>query len=151
MNWTVNLSLAAAVLAASQAALAGQLVTAEEVQASDNAAPVLVMQAAVPDPLAPVITLADLNALNKPLKNPFSMEISFKSQAGAGLDLTSFKAFYGTFKIDITDRLLKEATKTLAGLKLANVEVPAGRHKILLRINDSQGRTTDKELAFQVE
>ena len=58
---------------------------------------------------------------------------------------------FSTFKNDITDRLLKEATKTLAGLKLANVEVPAGRHKILLHINDSQGRTAEKELAFRVE
>ena len=151
MRLKLHLLLAAVLLPLGQLCYAAQLITPEEALASQTEPELLLMQSAAPDPLAPVITLADLSALDKPLKDPFSMEIFFKSQAGAGLDFASFKAFYGTFKIDITDRLLKEATKTLAGLKLANVEVPAGRHKILLRINDSQGRTAEKELAFRVE
>lgn len=151
MRLTMQLLLATGLLAAGQLGYAVQLVTPEEALASQSAPPVVLMQGAASDPLAPVITVSDLGALDKPLKNPFSMEILFKSQAGSGLDFASFKALYGTFKIDITERLLKEATKTLAGLKVANVEVPAGRHKILLRINDSQGRTAEKELSFKVE
>lgn len=143
--------LAAVLLPLGQLCYAAQLITPEEALASQTEPELLLMQSAAPDPLAPVITLADLSALDKPLKNPFSMEIFFKSQAGVGLDLSSFKALYGTFKIDITERLLKEATKTIAGLKVANVEVPSGRHTILLRINDSQGRMAEKELSFKVE
>ena len=47
--------------------------------------------------------------------------------------------------------LLKEAAKTLSGLKLSNLEVPSGKHKIVLRISDSQGRTAEKEIIIKVE
>ena len=66
-------------------------------------------------------------------------------------DFNSFKALYGMLKLDITDRLLKEATKTPTGIKLANVDVPSGRHKLLISIKDSQGNFSTKEIIFKVE
>ena len=104
-----------------------------------------------PDPLAPTIQLVDPDGLDRPLKNPFKMEVLFKPQQGAMLDFSSFKAFYGTFKIDITDRLLKEAVKTSSSIRLANVDVPPGRHKLLISIKDNLGHTAAKEIAFKVE
>ena len=74
-----------------------------------------------------------------------------QAQRDAELNFASFKAFYGAFKIDITQRLLKESSKTLTGLKIANVQIPSGRHKILLRVSDTKGRTAEKEIAFKVE
>ncbi len=127
-----------------------ELVTPDEARSSQQAA-MLEAELTAPDPLAPFIQLVDPDGLDKPLKNPFKMEVLFKPQQGAMLDFSSFKAFYGTFKIDITERLLKEAVKTSSGIRLANVDVPSGRHKLLISIKDTLGHTAAKEIAFRVE
>jgi len=127
-----------------------ELVTPEEARSSQLAA-MLDAELTAPDPLAPSIQLIDPDGLDRPLKNPFKMEVLFKPQQGAMLDFSSFRAFYGTFKIDITDRLLKEAVKTSSSIRLANVDVPSGRHKLLISIKDNLGRTAAKEITFRVE
>ena len=129
----------------------GELITAEEAQASQAAVPMLAVDEAPMNPQGPVIAVVDAEALEQPVKNPFSMEILLQAQRDAELNFASFKAFYGAFKIDITQRLLKESSKTLTGLKIANVQIPSGRHKILLRVSDTKGRTAEKEIAFKVE
>ena len=132
-------------------ACAGELITAEEAMASQAAVPMLAVDETPANPQGPVIAVVDAEALSQPVKNPFSIEILMQAQRDAELNYASFKALYGAFKIDITDRLLKEASKTLTGLKIANVRIPSGRHKILLRVSDSKGRTAEKEIAFKVE
>ena len=127
------------------------LVTPDEARRSQQAPPVVEAQSSAPDSMAPLIAVVDPQAIDKALKNPFRMEIDFKTQAGARLDYSSFKAYYGAFKIDITDRLLKEATRTASGLRLSNVNVPSGSHKIVLRIKDDQSRMGERELYFKVE
>ncbi len=130
-----------------------QLVTKEEMIRSQKAPPVVEAAAAPVDPLAPQITLVDpeANGTDKVVRNPFKMEVIFKPQEGAALDFKSFQALYGSLKMDITDRLLKEAVKTPNGLRLANVNVPSGKHRILLRIKDSQNRLAEKEIQFRVD
>ena len=130
-----------------------QLVTKEEMIRSQKAPPVLEAAAAPADPLAPQITLVDpeANGTDKVVRNPFKMEVIFKPQEGAALDFKSFQALYGSLKMDITDRLLKEAVKTPNGLRLANVNVPSGKHRILLRIKDSQNCLAEKEIQFRVD
>ncbi len=132
-------------------ALAIQLVTKEEMLKSQKAAPVVEANATQIDPLGPQITLVDPDSADKAIKNPFKMEVLFKPQDGASVDFKSFQALYGGLKLDITDRLLKEAIKTPTGLRLANVTVPSGKHRILLRIKDSQNRIAEKEIQFKVE
>ena len=127
-----------------------ELVTPEEALSSQRAA-MLEADLTAPDPLAPTIQLIDPEGLDKPLKNPVRMEVLFKPQQGALLDFTTFKAYYGTFKIDITQRLLKEAVKTPSSIRLANVDVPSGRHKLLISIKDNLGHTSVKEITFKVE
>ncbi len=130
-----------------------QLVTKEEMIRSQKAPPVVEAAAAPADPLAPQITLVDpeTNGADKVVRNPFKMEVIFKPQEGAALDFKSFQALYGLLKMDITDRSLKEAVKTPNGLRLANVNVPSGKHRILLRIKDSQNRLAEKEIQFRVD
>ena len=127
------------------------LITPEEARRSQQAPPVVEAQSSAADPMAPLIAVVDPQAIDKALKNPFRMEIDFKTQAGSRLDFSSFKAYYGAFKVDITDRLLKEATRTASGLRLSNVNVPSGSHKIVLRIKDDQSRMGERELYFKVE
>jgi hypothetical protein len=145
--------VAAALISAMLPARALQLVTKEEMIRSQKAPPVVEAAAAPADPLAPQILLIDpeANGTDKVVRNPFKMEVMFKPQEGAALDFKSFQALYGSLKMDITDRLLKEAVKTPNGLRLANVTVPSGKHRILLRIKDSQNRMAEKEIQFRVD
>ena len=128
-----------------------QLVTPAEVAASRNAPPVQEASSDPADPMAPQIMIVDPDAIDKVIKNPFAMEVLFKSKDGNPIDFKSFQALYGSLKLDITSRLMKEAVKTSAGIKLSNVNVPSGTHRILLRIKDSQNRLAEKELFFKVE
>ena len=130
---------------------AAQLVTPVEVAASRNAPPVQEASSEPADPMAPQITIVDPDAIDKAIKNPFKMEVFFKSQDGNPVNFKSFQALYGSLKLDITSRLMKEAVKTSTGIKLSNVNVPSGTHRILLRIKDSQNRLAEKELFFKVE
>ena len=132
-------------------ALALQLVTPEEAMASRSVPPVQEVSSDPADPMAPQITIVEPDSIDKAIKNPFKMEVLFKSQDGAVVDFKSFQAFYGLLKLDITSRLLKEAEKTSMGIKLSNVNVPSGSHRILLRIKDSQNRLAEKQLYIKVE
>ena len=151
MGALVKSVIAASLVVCTGQALAVQLVTKEEMLKSQKAAPVLEANATPQDPLAPQITLADPDSADKAIKNPFKMEVLFKTQDGASIDFKSFQAFYGSLKLDITERLMKEAVRTATGIKLANVTVPSGKHRILLRIKDSQNRLAEKEIQFKVE
>jgi len=142
---------ASLLLSCAISASAVDLVTPDEANRSQQAPPVVEAQSSAPDPLAPLIAVVDPQAIGKALKNPFRMEIDFKTSDGARLDFSTFKAYYGAFKIDITERLLKEATRTDSGLRLSNVNVPSGSHKIILRIKDDQSRMGERELYFKVE
>lgn len=142
---------AALMLCCAVSASAIDLITPDEARRSQQAPPVAEAQSSAPDPMAPLIAVVDPQAIGKALKNPFRMEIDFKTSDGARLDFSTFKAFYGAFKIDITDRLLKEATRTASGLRLSNVNVPSGSHKIILRIKDDHSRMGERELYFKVE
>ena len=134
-----------------QSSYAFELVTKAEANASKLASSMQEAEFSQADPRGPAIQVVDPQSLDLPLKNPFKMEVLFKPQQGATLDFTSFKVLYGFLKLDITDRLLKEATKTPTGIKLANVDVPSGRHKLLLSIKDSQWHLSAKEIIFKVE
>ncbi len=138
-------------LCCAMSASAIDLITPDEARRSQQAPPVAEAQSSAPDPMAPLIAVVDPQAIGKALKNPFRMEIDFKTSDGARLDFSTFKAYYGAFKIDITDRLLKEATRTASGLRLSNVNVPSGSHKIILRIKDDHSRMGERELYFKVE
>ena len=142
---------AALMLCCAISASAIDLITPDEARRSQQAPPVAEAQSSAPDPMAPLIAVVDPQAIGKALKNPFRMEIDFKTSDGARLDFSTFKAYYGAFKIDITERLLKEATRTASGLRLSNVNVPSGSHKIILRIKDDHSRMGERELYFKVE
>jgi len=140
-----------AALALAGSAWCGELITAEEAEASQSAMLMRTVDDTPANPQGPLIAVVDSEALAQPVKNPFSIEILLQAQRDAEVNFASFKAFYGAFKIDITERLLKEASKTLTGLKIAHVQIPSGRHKIVLRVSDTKGRTAEKEIAFKVE
>ena len=139
------------VLACAGPVHADALITPEEALASQSAVLMQLVDDTPANPQGPLITVVDAQALTQVVKNPFSMEIELQAQRDAEVNFASFKAFYGAFKIDITERLLKQASRTLSGLKIAQVQIPSGRHTILLRVSDTRGRSAEKEIAFRVE
>lgn len=127
------------------------LVTEEEATASREAVLMVNVALGSADSNAPVIELVTPDNLSNPIKNPFVMEITFVPTNGSIVDFSTFKAFYGAFKIDITDRLMKQATRTEKGLKLDNVSVPSGSHSITLTVKDKDQHTVEKQIKFRVE
>ncbi len=125
-----------------------QLVTEEEFRAS-AAAPVLIPRA-VPVPDAPQIDIVSPD-IKGVITSPTKVELRFRAVAPATPRPESFRALYGAFKIDITNRLLQYAKVTADGISLQNASLPSGSHRIFLEIQDSVGRSGAQLLAVTVQ
>ena len=134
-----------------QSTFAFNLVTETEVTESENAPWTIDVAGSSTDGKGPEIIVLNPDSANKSVKNPFTVEVIFKSIEGSSIDISSFKAFYGSLNIDITDRLLKESKMTASGFKLNNINVPNGNHKITLLVKDSKSRQCEKVLRFKIE
>lgn len=144
------LALAACLLGAAAAmAQTGMLVTEEEVKAS-AAAPELPVPRSTQLPGAPRIELLSPD-LNKPVAAPTNIELRFTGSAPAEPRPESFKAMYGAFRIDITQRLLKVARVTKDGISVSGADLPPGKHQLTLTLTDTLGRQTQQVLSFVVQ
>ncbi len=101
---------------------------------------------------APVIEVSQPGLpMDRAVRNPLNIEVSFVPHQGASIDFSSFKAYYGNLKLDITDRLLRHLIKTSNGFKLQNVALPKGSHKIVLAIRDDKAREGRRAISLIVE
>ena len=143
-------ALAAATLfisLSSQAQLV-MLVSNEEVQASMDVGG-LPTHRSSPQPGAPRIELV-LPDIKKPVNVPTKIEVKFSGSAPAEPKPETFKALYGAFKIDITQRLLGVAKVTKDGISVAEAALPSGKHQLILLLTDSLGRETQQMVSFSV-
>ena len=62
----------------------------------------------------------------------------------------TFKALYGRLRIDITQRLLNATKVTAQGITVKDATLPQGSHRLLLSIEDTEGRLGQKTLEFEV-
>lgn len=83
--------------------------------------------------------------------SPVAIEVRFKPVAGKSIDPASFKLYYGAFKIDVTDRLLKTAKVTSNGFSIDKVDIPAGSHRLVMKVADDTGAAGIKEIKFTVD
>jgi hypothetical protein len=83
--------------------------------------------------------------------SPVAIEVRFKPVAGKSIDPASFKLYYGAFKIDVTDRLLKTAKVTSSGFSIDKVDIPAGSHRLVMRVGDDTGAVGIREIKFTVD
>jgi len=125
------------------------LITPEEAAASASQ-PMLLTARSVPRPGDPVIEVVSPD-INNPIVAPVPIRLRFRIAAPSEPKLDSFRALYGSFRIDITDRLKKRADLTTAGLVLEGADIPSGRHQIVLRLEDTQGRRTERLLQFEIK
>ncbi len=125
-----------------------QLVTPEEMQAS-NAAPPPFTARAVPDRDAPLIELLNPK-LPTTVSSPTPIEVKFQPAASSQIKPESFKVLYGTFQIDITRRILNVAKVTDSGIQVQEASLPKGKHKLLMQIEDNAGRVGSRQVEFEV-
>lgn len=83
--------------------------------------------------------------------SPVAIEVRFKPVAGKTIDPASFKLYYGAFKLDVTDRLLKTAKVTPTGFSIDKVDIPAGSHRLVMKVADDTGAAGIKEIKFTVD
>jgi len=85
------------------------------------------------------------------VKAPFAISVHFISQPDAVIDPATFKVMYGVFKMDITSRITKLVQVTKDGFALDNAQIPAGKHRLTLRVLDDKQRVAERELRVEVE
>ena len=129
-------------------AQAFELVSRQEMQAS-LAAPEPLRAKAGFTPGAPVIEVV-APKLNAPISSPSTIELLFLSAAPSAVWPDTFKAQYGRLRIDITERLLNNTKVTAQGITVKEASLPKGSHRLLLSIEDSEGRQGQKTIEFEV-
>ncbi|MDD5248756.1 MAG: hypothetical protein PHY45_07215 [Rhodocyclaceae bacterium] len=102
-------------------------------------------------PGAPDISMVSPASLAEPLKAPFPIRIVFKAQDGATIKPESFRALYGFLKVDITERLAGRAKVGPEGISVDSANIPAGNHRIVLRVSDDRDRQGETEIRFTVQ
>lgn len=137
-----------AVLIGTAAAQRVTLVTPEEAAASQAAGGMIVPRS-TPQPGAPQIALVAPD-VSKPVGAPTPVEVRFVSTAPAEVRPESFRVLYGSFRVDITQRLLGVTKVTKDGMSISEAVLPSGRHQLLLIIKDSLGRETTQIISFMV-
>jgi hypothetical protein len=123
-----------------------KLINPEE-EARDNAAPRAPAPADLPPP--PTITLVRPD-ISRPIQNPVTVEVQFGAGPGQTIDMSTFNATYGWLGINITQRLLEHAVKMPNSVSAANVELPAGEHRVTLSIADTSGKRASRTFSFNV-
>jgi len=85
------------------------------------------------------------------LKAPFAIAVKFRPQPDAAIVPATFKVLYGALNLDITSRIVKHVQVTPEGFSFDHAQIPVGRHKLTLRVEDEKQRTAERELRFVVE
>lgn len=124
------------------------LVTEAEVKASMEAGE-LPTTRSLPAPGAPRIELVSPD-IKKAVTVPTKIEMKFSGNAPAEPKPETFKALYGAFKIDITQRLLGVAKVTKDGINVSDATLPSGKHQLVLMLTDTLGRETQQLVSFVV-
>ena len=125
------------------------LVTPEEMRQSNTAKPPFYPKV-VPPLDAPMIDVI-APKLDSPIGSPTPILLKFIPKAPANVKPESFRAYYGTFQIDITNRLLGVAQVTAQGINLKEAALPKGSHKITLNVQDSEGRVGSRTIEFEIK
>lgn len=149
----IRAGLVAGLLMLPSLAGAFNLITPTEARASaayDEVHPPAPFVARSIDPLGPRIDIVSPD-LAAALQSPMAILVKFQAAAGAEILPASFRARYGAFRIDITDRLLKATKVTKEGIHVERAELPSGSHRLFLTIEDSAQRAAEREVRFTVQ
>jgi hypothetical protein len=149
------IALALLCAATASRAEAFELISAAEAQAEAqavaNAPPeVRTRGMPVPKPGAPAIRVVSTPEPGAAANTPVRIEVAFKPGAGARIVPSTFRVLYGLLKIDLTDRLKKNATVTENGVVVDQAQMPAGQHRLILQVADDKGNMAEQEIRLRV-
>jgi hypothetical protein len=82
--------------------------------------------------------------------SPTAIQLTFVPAASSLVRPETFKVLYGRLRIDITQRLVNAAKITAEGISVKEASLPKGRHRLLLSIEDQQGRQGMKSVDFDI-
>jgi hypothetical protein len=125
------------------------LVTEDEVKISNLHKPEFQVKS-IPVPDAPKIELLKPK-LDSTIFSTTPIELKFIPTNPASIKPESFKAYYGSFQIDITSRITSSSKVTPAGIQVSEANLPRGNHKLTLNIEDSEGRMGSKTIEFAIK
>ena len=124
------------------------MVSLQDMQASQAAPEPLSVKSAI-SPGAPTIEVVSPR-LNAPISSPTSIELLFQTSTSSAVRPETFRVFYGRLRLDITQRLLNTTRITAQGITVKDASLPKGSHRLLLSIEDTEGRLGQKTLEFEV-
>ena len=124
------------------------LVTPEEMNQS-NSADLGLRPRGVQMVGAPVIDLV-LPKLPGEVGSPTSIELRFIPTLPSTIRPETFKALYGTFGLDITSRITGSTKVSASGISVEKANLPKGKHRIQLLLEDSEGRVGSRWMEFEV-
>ena len=101
------------------------------------------------DPLAPKIEMTKPGDQSD-IQAPIDIEVVFLPEDGATIDLETLKITYGAFRVNVTERVTENASVTKGGIVSEGAELPAGKHKLTISIDDSLGRRGKSTFKFRV-
>jgi hypothetical protein len=90
-------------------------------------------------------------SLTGPVKAPVSIDLRCQTSGAAKINWESLKILYGAFKLDITDRVRKEAKVLPDGMQIASANLPSGSHKLVIQVANTEGKQAEREVRFTVE
>ena len=125
-----------------------EIITAAEYEASLRA-PEPLASKTLSDPGGPVIVV-DSPQLGGRIPSPTPIRVRFVASESSVVNPETFKVRYGTLRIDITDRLLKEVKISREGFSFPNAALPAGTHTLAMSIQDDKNRRTEQLVRFEV-
>ena len=120
----------------------------EMIQSLSN--PIQLIPKTVSPPDAPKIELM-APKLDSLISSPTPIQLKFLPKSPATVKTDSFKVLYGTFQIDITNRIMKVAQITANGIDVKEASLPRGNHKLTLNIQDSEGRLASRVVEFEIK
>lgn len=77
--------------------------------------------------------------------------MQFVGLSDAPVNPATFQVFCGALKVDITSRITKFVKVTTDGFSLDNAQIPAGKHRLSLQVQDEKQRLAERELRVEVE
>ena len=125
------------------------LVSIDEMNASNNAQPPFKAKS-VATKDAPVIELS-APKLSAAVSSPTPIELKFQPTPPSAVKPETFKVFYGSLEIDITKRILNVAKVTESGVFVQEANLPKGKHKLLMVVEDNAGRRGNRSIDFEVK
>ena len=125
------------------------LVSVDEMNASNNAQPPFKAKS-VATKDAPVIELS-APKLSAAVSSPTPIELKFQPTPPSAVKPETFKVLYGSFEIDITKRILNVAKVTETGVFVQEANLPKGKHKLLMVVEDNAGRRGNRSIDFEVK